>query len=131
MGADCLESTEVESGHCQEGVFGGASAFIQKLGTSVALLPIGWALEFSGYRPGASEQTTSALTTMRVMVSWVPAILLPGTVWAAAAFPITREVHRRLAPRSDGRRRLGCTREPTGTLPGQEMGFTRRADATM
>lgn len=97
MGADVLESIEVESGQRQEGIFGGASAFVQKLGTSVALLVIGWVLDFSGYRPGAPEQLTSALTALRVLVSWVPAVLLLGSIWAAAAFPITRDVHRRLA----------------------------------
>ncbi len=115
MGADVLESIEVESGQRQEGVFGGASAFIQKLGTSVALLAIGWTLEFSGYRPGASEQSSSALTAMRMMVSWVPAILLLGSVWAAAAFPITRDVHRRLAEEAAAlrQRNLAASSKPT------------------
>lgn len=104
MGADVLEAVEVESGHRQEGVFGGASAFIQKLGTSVALMGIGWVLELTGYQPGAAAQPTSALVGIRVLVSWVPAVLLFGAIWAAAVFPITRAVHRRLAAQAAQRR---------------------------
>ena len=104
MGADVLEAVEVESGHRQEGVFGGASAFIQKLGTSVALMGIGWVLELTGYQPGAAAQPTSALVGIRVLVSWVPAVLLFGAIGAAAAFPITRAVHRRLAAEAAQRR---------------------------
>ncbi|MEW6568498.1 MAG: MFS transporter [Chloroflexota bacterium] len=110
MGADVLEAIEVESGQRQEGVFGGASAFIQKLGTSIALLGIGWVLDFSGYQPGAPQQQASALTAMRMLVSWVPALLLVGSAWAAAAFPITRRVHRELVALAADRRAAG--REP-------------------
>lgn len=104
MGADVLEAIEVESGQRQEGVFGGASSFIQKLGTSFALLGIGWVLEFSGYQPGAAQQATSTLAAMRLLVSWVPVVLLLASVWAAAAFPITRTVHRQLSEEAARRR---------------------------
>lgn len=104
MAADVLEAIEVETGQRQEGVFGGASTFVQKLGTSLALLGIGWALELSGYRPGSPDQSASALTAMRALVSWVPALLLLASIWAAAAFPITREVHRHLSRRAEIKR---------------------------
>jgi GPH family glycoside/pentoside/hexuronide:cation symporter len=104
MGADVLESVEVESGERQEGVYGGISGFIQKLGTSVALLSIGWILDLTGYVPGAAVQSASALTGIRVMVSWIPAVLLLASIAAAAAFPITRAVHRQLSLEA-GRRR--------------------------
>jgi len=107
MAADVLEAVEVESGQRQEGVFGGASAFIQKLGTSFALLAIGWVLELSGYQPGAAAQPAGALAGIRVLVSWVPAILLVGSIWAASVFPITRSVHRQLAAEAALRRAAG------------------------
>ncbi len=117
MAADVLEAIEVESGQRQEGIFGGASAFIQKLGTSVALLAIGWALDLSGYRPGAPDQTASALMTMRMFVSWVPAVLLLASIWAAAAFPITRDVHRRLAAEAAAVREGGLAASSGPTAP--------------
>jgi GPH family glycoside/pentoside/hexuronide:cation symporter len=97
MSADVLESVEVESGERQEGVFGGVSGFIQKLGTSVALMSIGWVLDLTGYVPGAAQQSAHTLTGIRSLVSWVPVVLLLASIWAAAVFPITREVHRRLS----------------------------------
>jgi glycoside/pentoside/hexuronide:cation symporter, GPH family len=97
MGADVLESVEAESGLRQEGIFGGASAFIQKLGTSVAVLAIGWVLDLTGYVPNAAQQSASTLTGIRAMVSWVPAVLLVASIASAAFFPITRAVHRRLS----------------------------------
>jgi GPH family glycoside/pentoside/hexuronide:cation symporter len=104
MGADVLESVEVQSGERQEGVYGGLSGLIQKLGTSVALLGIGWVLDLSGYVPGAAEQSASALAGIRALVSWIPAALLLVSVWAAAAFPITRAIHRQLSIEAGERR---------------------------
>jgi GPH family glycoside/pentoside/hexuronide:cation symporter len=104
MGADVLESVEVQSGERQEGVYGGLSGLIQKLGTSVALLSVGWILDLSGYVPGAQEQSASALAGIRTLVSWIPAALLLVSVWAAAAFPITRAIHRQLSLEAGERR---------------------------
>ncbi len=104
MSADVLESIEVESGQRQEGVFGGVTGFIQKLGTSVALASIGWVLDLTGYVPNAAEQNAGALTGIRTLVSWVPAILLLASVATAAAFPITRAVHRRLTAEANLKR---------------------------
>jgi len=104
MGADVLESVEVQSGGRQEGIYGGVSGFIQKLGTSMALLSIGWILELTGYVPGAAVQRESALTGIRLLVSWIPAGLLVASIAAAAAFPITRAVHRQLSLEARRRR---------------------------
>jgi GPH family glycoside/pentoside/hexuronide:cation symporter len=104
MGADVLESVEVQSGERQEGVYGGLSGLIQKLGTSVALLGIGWILDLTGYVPGGAEQSGAALAGIRALVSWIPAGLLLVSVWAAAAFPITRAIHRQLSLEAGERR---------------------------
>lgn len=115
MGADVLEAVEVESGERQEGVFGGISSFIQKLGSSLALMSIGWVLDLTGYVPHAAQQSAPALTGLRSLVSWVPALLLLAAVGAAAMFPITREVHRRLTDEANRRR---AERTPTGSSSG-------------
>ncbi len=96
-----MEALEVDSGERQEGVFGGVMNLIQKLGNSVALLAIGWMLELTGYLPGAAIQSPATLTGLRVMVSWVPVVLLIAACLAAAAFPITRRIHRSLVTRAD------------------------------
>ncbi len=100
MAADVMEALEVDSGERQEGVFGGMMAFLQKLGTSVALLAIGWVLELTGYQAGAATQSAATLTGLRVLVSWVPVVLLILASLCAAAFPITRHVHMALVARA-------------------------------
>ncbi|OGT28229.1 MAG: hypothetical protein A2Z17_06410 [Gammaproteobacteria bacterium RBG_16_66_13] len=104
LAVDVLESIELDGGGRQEGAFGGVSSFIQKLATSLALLAIGWGLELSGYQAGAAQQSASALTTMRVLTSWVPLGLLVVAIVAARAFPITRDVHRRMSAELERRR---------------------------
>ena len=101
MAADVLEALEIDSGERQEGVFGGMMGFIQKLGTSVALLAIGWVLELTGYQPGVAVQNSATLTGLRVLVSWVPVVLLIGASIVAAAFPITRRVHHTMVAQAD------------------------------
>jgi GPH family glycoside/pentoside/hexuronide:cation symporter len=112
MGADVLESVELESGERQEGVFGGLSGFIQKLGSSLALAAVGWVLELTGYQPNALTQAPRALLGIRLLTTWVPAALLVGAIASAAAFPITRGVHRalneELARRRAARRAAGA-----------------------
>jgi GPH family glycoside/pentoside/hexuronide:cation symporter len=100
MAADVMEAVEIDSGERQEGVFGGVMAFLQKLGTSVALLAIGWVLELTGYQAGAATQSVATLTGLRVLVSWVPVVLLILASLCAAAFPITRRVHLGLVARA-------------------------------
>ena len=100
MAADVMEAVEIDSGERQEGVFGGVMAFLQKLGTSVALLAIGWVLELTGYQAGAATQGIATLTGLRVLVSWVPVVLLVLASLCAAAFPITRRVHLGLVARA-------------------------------
>jgi Na+/melibiose symporter-like transporter len=101
MAADVMEALEIDSGERQEGVFGGMMGFIQKLGTSVALLAIGWVLELTGYQPGVAVQNSATLTGLRVLVSWVPVALLIGASIVAAAFPITRRVHHTMVAQAD------------------------------
>ncbi len=115
MAADVMEALEIDSGERQEGVFGGVMAFIQKLGTSVALLAIGWVLELTGYQPGVAVQNSATLTGLRVLVSWVPVVLLIGASIFAAAFPITRRVHQALVAQAD--RARAARAAPTRSIP--------------
>jgi GPH family glycoside/pentoside/hexuronide:cation symporter len=104
MSIDVLESVELDSGQRQEGIFTGMSAFFRKLGISAALFALGWVLELTHYVPNAAEQSASALTGIRVMITWVPLALLGLAILAAAAFPITRAVHARMVAELEARR---------------------------
>jgi GPH family glycoside/pentoside/hexuronide:cation symporter len=114
MAADVMEALEVETGERQEGVFGGVSTFLQKLGNSVALLAIGWVLDLTGYQAGVAVQSPATLTGLRVLVSWVPLALLALAILCAAAFPITRRVHRDLVAQAERvRARRALAEQPT------------------
>ncbi len=76
-------------------------AFIQKLGTSFALLGIGWVLELTGYRAGLPTQNIATLTGLRVLVTWLPVLLLCLAIACAALFPITRRVHEGLLAQAE------------------------------
>jgi Na+/melibiose symporter-like transporter len=57
-----------------------------------------------GYQAGASQQTPTTLITLRALTSWVPLGLLVVAILAARAFPITRDVHRRMSAELERRR---------------------------
>jgi Na+/melibiose symporter-like transporter len=114
MGADVLEVIELETGERQEGIYGGVSSFIQKLGTALAVLAIGWTLEWTGYVPGAQQQSAAALTGIRVLTSWVPLLLLVGSALLSAAFPLTRSSHRALTEEVNRRRLQRIAESPSG-----------------
>lgn len=108
MAIDVLEAVELDSGRRQEGIFTGMNNFIRKLGVSLALFVLGWTLELTGYVPNAEIQPPPALTGIRLMLTWVPVLLLGLSVLAAAAFPITREVHAKMLDELDERRMVGA-----------------------
>jgi len=112
MGADVLEVIELETGERHEGVYGGVSASLQKLGTAIAILAIGWTLEWTGYVPGAREQTAAALTGIRALTSWVPMVLIVGSALLSASFPITRQAHRALTEEVNRRRLVRAGQSP-------------------
>lgn len=96
MGIDVLEAVELQSGQRREGVFLGVGNFLRKTGISVALFLLGWTLELTRYVPNAETQPAVALTSLRVLVSWVPVVLLLLAILATVLFPITRAVHARM-----------------------------------
>jgi len=104
LSVDVLEAVEMDTGQRQEGLFVGISAFGRKLGTSAALFVLGWVLDLTGYVPNAAQQTGPALLGIRLMLTWVPIVLLGLAIAAAAAFPITRAVHADLVARLAERR---------------------------
>ena len=110
---DVVDEDEERGGRRREGVFYGMFVFLQKLGLSVGLAASGFALEAAGYlTPGAAggavgetvTQPDAVLTTLRLLVSFVPAALLLLSLPLAYLYPLTREryaeIRERLAARS-------------------------------
>jgi GPH family glycoside/pentoside/hexuronide:cation symporter len=64
-------------------------------------------LAWAGYVENAAQQSPRALTAIRVLIAFVPAVILFGAIVIAWAYPLTRTRHREiqveLAQRRAGR----------------------------
>jgi len=109
MSADTLEVDELASGKRQEGTYAGFEVFVRKLSTKLVLAGFGPILAWAGYVENAAQQAPRALTAIRVLIAFVPGIILFGAIVIAWAYPLTRTRHREiqveLAQRRAGRER--------------------------
>lgn len=93
---DVVEYAELQTGERREGVYYGMFVFLQKLGLTMGLVVSNLLLEAAGYvNPddiaGVVEQPEAVLTTLRLMVSLIPAGILLLSLPLAYFYPITRE----------------------------------------
>ena len=105
---DVVDEDELRTGRRREGVFYGMFVFSQKLGLSVGLAASGFALEAAGYlTPGVAgeivTQPDAVLTTLRLLVSVVPAVLLLLSLPLAYFYPLTRERYADVRARLEAR----------------------------
>jgi GPH family glycoside/pentoside/hexuronide:cation symporter len=107
MSADALEVDELASGKRQEGIYAGFEVFVRKLSTKLVLAGFGPILAWAGYVENAAQQGPRALMAIRVLIAFVPAVILVGAVVIAWAYPLTRTRHQEiqveLAQRRAGR----------------------------
>jgi GPH family glycoside/pentoside/hexuronide:cation symporter len=115
MQPDVMEVDELNSGHRQEGAYGGIMVFVDKLARMAVMAVLPMTLRMAGYvQPSEANpvptQPSSALLALRVFVSFAPALLLLASLWVAHRYPITRarydEIQRTLAARHK-RRHVG------------------------
>ena len=109
MDTDVLEIDEVVSGSRQEGAYAGVTVFGDKRARSVVLALLPAILSWTGYvqpTPAnpAPVQPLSALTSMRFMISFLPAVLLVISIVVAWNYPITRRRHARIRKGLERRR---------------------------
>lgn len=106
---DVIEYDELQTGQRREGLFYGMFVFLQKIGLSLGLVVSNFALEAAGYvNPDiagqAVAQPDSVLAVLRVLVSFVPVVLLLLSVPLALRYPISRarfaDIRRQLAERA-------------------------------
>jgi len=95
---DVIELDELNTGQRREGVFYAFMVFLQKIGLSLALFFIGFALQFAGFKesiPGQPIPTQSELAVfaIRMAIGPLPTIILICGLALAYYYPITREVH--------------------------------------
>ncbi|MEX1181498.1 MAG: MFS transporter [Cucumibacter sp.] len=112
---DTIEHNELMTGERQEGLFYGFFVFLQKLGLSVGLGLSGWALGEAGYLTPAVEggelqlvaQPDSVLLTLRIFVSFVPAVVLLLSIPLALAYPISKARHEEIVAALEKRKSAG------------------------
>lgn len=91
---DVVDADRVRTGTDRAGAFYGMMTFLEKTATAFALGGIGWGLQWGGYVEGATHQSVEAITTIRVLVGPVPALILAGAaLFAAMCPPVTRDAH--------------------------------------
>ncbi len=92
MVADVVDLDELETGERREGLFGSIFWWVVKLGLSLALAGSGFLLNWTGFDVAlAGAQTESALTAMRALDAFVPALVSAVAIWAVHRYPITEE----------------------------------------
>ncbi len=98
---DVIEWDELRTGRRQEGIYYGIRTLIRKLTGAgvifVTLQVLGW----SGYQAPPDgviqfQQPESALFMIRMMVSFIGATILLGTILVAWSYPLTREKYNRI-----------------------------------
>jgi glycoside/pentoside/hexuronide:cation symporter, GPH family len=99
--ADVVEEDELKTGKRREGLYAGYLVFFRKLATAVAVFAATQVLNLAGFQEGTTgsqfiEQPESALLALRLLVGFVPAIMLVGAIYFAWQYPLDRDTHRQL-----------------------------------
>ncbi len=109
IGPDCIEWEELHHGDRHEGGFYGIWSFVQKAGSGVALLTMGFLLDLIGFVPKA-VQTDGAVLGLRFMYAGTPILICVAAALIFTRYPITRAVYEDIMQQLAARR--GETPEP-------------------
>jgi GPH family glycoside/pentoside/hexuronide:cation symporter len=98
---DVIEWDELRTGRRQEGVYYGIRTLIRKITGALIIFITLQVLGWSGYQAppdGATQftQPDSALFMIRMMVSFIGAGILLGTILLAWSYPLSREKYQRI-----------------------------------
>lgn len=92
IGPDCIEWEELHHGDRHEGGFYGIWSFVQKAGSGIALLTMGFLLGAIGFVPKA-VQTDATVLGLRFLYAGTPIIICVIAALVFTRYPITREVY--------------------------------------
>jgi GPH family glycoside/pentoside/hexuronide:cation symporter len=112
MVADVVEVDELRTGKRREGVYAGHLVFFRKMASAFAIFMVGQLLALSGFVTSTSggayvEQPESALLTIRLLTTAVPALFFVIAIVVANKYPLTRERHNEI------RRQLAARKQAT------------------
>jgi GPH family glycoside/pentoside/hexuronide:cation symporter len=95
---DVIDLDELHTGQRREGIFYGFVVQLTKIGVAVTLFLVGKSLDWSGFiatnaKQPLPTQPDSALWTIRLMMSLLPAVILIGGLILTYLYPITKTKH--------------------------------------
>jgi GPH family glycoside/pentoside/hexuronide:cation symporter len=99
--ADVVEADELKTGKRREGVYAGYLVFFRKLATAFSVFLATKVLDLAGFQEGTTgsqfiEQPESALLALRLLVGFVPAIMLALAIFFAWQYPLDRDTHQEI-----------------------------------
>jgi len=103
LAADVVEIDEQVTGERREGIYFGIVTFTRKVATGLGLFLLGNALSFSGYIANA-QQPESAISAIRAVVSFGPALILLVATYVASKYPLTAEEHAAIVEELEAKR---------------------------
>jgi GPH family glycoside/pentoside/hexuronide:cation symporter len=108
---DAIEYGELDTGKRHEGMFYSLISLSQKVASSIAIPLALLMLDRTGYIPNSTEQPTSAVNGIRLLVGPIPAVLLGVGILFAILYPLGREGYTRIAQELEERRAAAIAEE--------------------
>lgn len=115
--ADVIDFDEYRTGERKEGAYFAAWNLVSKLASGVMLGVVGLALEASGFRAGAPEQSGVARATMVLLMGGMPVLGFGVGMLVFRRFRLTQEEHDRVLAALEARA-LSSRSPPGGAGPG-------------
>jgi GPH family glycoside/pentoside/hexuronide:cation symporter len=99
--ADVVEADELKTGKRREGIYAGYLVFFRKLATAFSVFIATRILDLAGFQEGTTgsqfiQQPESALFALRLLVGFVPPVMLAGAIFFAWRYPLDRDTHQEL-----------------------------------
>ncbi len=104
---DAIEWGEYQTGERHEGMYYSLITLTKKAAASFAVPLALLLLDITGYVPIISEQPTSALWGIRILIGPIPAILLCAGIFFAFRYPLDREQFKQVVRELESRRLSG------------------------
>ena len=94
--ADTVDYGEWNSGIRAEGASYSVLSFTRKVGQGVGGAAAAYTIGLGGYVSGSAEQTGDAVTSIRVAIGIVPAVVILAATAVMLAYPLTEKAFRRM-----------------------------------
>lgn len=112
MTADVCDLDELRTGARREGAFGAVYWWMVKFGFAIAALLGGLIMEVVGFDPNAAQQTTQAMTGMRLAYIIVPIIGTSIAIFVMLGYDLNEDRSREIRSELDSRKAAGPITDP-------------------